>query len=98
MVPFVLVTGILVVASCGRAEKCLRCQGWGAPAAQDPNHQFLIPKFGHPGLASCVRDEVLQPLHPDYRWCFWLGVGVSVVPRHVWISLVKLLEFLQTAY
>jgi len=27
-----------------------------------------------------------------------LGVGKSVVPRRVWISLVKLPEFLQTTY
>ena len=76
MVPFVLVTGIWVVASCGRNEECPRCRGRSAPAALDLNHRFLIPKVGQPVLAS------------------WLDVGESVVPRRVWISLVKLPEFL----
>jgi len=70
MVPFVLVTGIWVVASCGRAEECPRCRGWGAPAALDPNRWFLIPKVGQPGHRRCACDEVLQPLHPYYRSCF----------------------------
>jgi len=54
MVPFVLVTGIRVVASYGRAEECLRCRRRGAPAALDPKHWFLIPKVCQPGLSSCV--------------------------------------------
>ena len=52
MVPFVLVTGIRVVASCGRTEECPRCWGRRAPAALDPNHRFLIPKVGQPGVSS----------------------------------------------
>jgi len=31
-------------------------------------------------------------------WTSCLGIGEPVVPRRVWISLVKLPEFLQTAY
>jgi len=99
MVPFVLVTGIRVVASCGRAEECLRCRGQGAPAALDPNHRFLIPKVGQPGLASCMRDEVPPFLILTTASCFFgLGVSESVVPRRIWIPLVELPEFLQTAY
>ena len=70
MVPFVLVTRIQVVASCGRAKECPHFRGRGAPVALDLNHWFLIPKVGQPGLALCVRDEVLQPLHPYYHSCF----------------------------
>ena len=47
MVPFVLVvTGIWVEASCGRAEECPHCRGRGVPAALGSIRQFLIPKVG----------------------------------------------------
>jgi len=99
MVPFVLVTGIWVVASCGRAEECPHCRGRAAPAALDPNHLFLLPKVGQPGLASRVRDEVPPFLILTTASCFFgLGVSESVVPWGIWILLVELPEFLQTAY
>ena len=50
MVPFVLVTGIRVVASCGCTEECPHWRGQGAHMALDPNRRFLIPKVGQPGV------------------------------------------------
>jgi len=91
MVPFVLVTGIRVVASCGRTEECPRCWGRRAPAALDPNQWFLIPKVGQPGVSSYVQDEVLSFfILTTASW--FLGVSEAVVPWHVRIALVKLLE------
>jgi len=91
MVPFVLVTGIWVVVSCGHAEEYLRCRGRGAPAALDPNHQFLIPKVGQPGLPSYVHDDVLSFLILTTAPWF-LGISEAVVPWRVQIALVKLPE------
>jgi len=37
-------------------------------------------------------------LRRAFLWTSRLGIGESVVPRRVWILLVKFPEFLQTAY
>jgi len=98
MVLFVLVTGIRVVASCGRAEECPHCRGWGAPAALDPNHRFLIPKVGQLGLVRVCGMKSSNPFIPTTARAFRLEVGESLVPQRIWVSSVKLLEFLQAAY
>ena len=62
MVPFMPVTGIRVVASCGHAKDCPRWWGRGAPAALDPNRQFLIPKVGQPGVIGVREMKSSNPL------------------------------------
>jgi len=45
--------------------------------------------------------EVLHPFNPllpGPQWNWFLALGEPVVPWHVWISSMKLLEFLQAAY
>ena len=98
MVPFMLITRIWVVVSCGRAEECPRGRGRGTPAALDPNHRFLIRKVGQLGLVHVCRIKSSNPFIPTTARAFWLGVSKSVVPRCIWVLSVKLLEFLQTAY
>ena len=61
MVPFVLVTGIRVVASCGCAEECPCRRGRGAPTALDPNCWFLIPKVGQPGVIGVREMKLSNP-------------------------------------
>jgi len=65
MVPFVPVTGIQVVASCGHTKDCLRWRGLGAPAPLDPNRQFLIPKVGQPGVIGVREMKSSNPLIPS---------------------------------
>jgi len=61
MVPFVLVTGIWVEASCGRAKECPCCRGWGAPTALGSSRQFLIPKVCHPGVFGVLPKLIPLP-------------------------------------
>ena len=64
MVLFVLVTGIRVVASCGRPEECPHWRGQGAPVALDPNRRFLIPKVGQPGVIGVRKMKSSNPFIP----------------------------------
>jgi len=64
MVPFVLVTGIRVVASCGRTEECPRWRGRGAHMALDLNRQFLIPKVGQLGVIGVREMKSSNPSIP----------------------------------
>jgi len=64
MVPFVLVTGIRVASSCGRAEECLHCRGRGVPMALGTNRRFLIPKVGQPGVIGGCEMKSSSPFIP----------------------------------
>ena len=64
MVPFVLVRGIQVVASCGHAEECPCWWGWGAHVALDPNRRFLIPKVGQPSVIGMREMKSSNPSIP----------------------------------
>ena len=67
IVSFVLVTGIWVEASCGRAEECPRCGGQGAPTALGSSRWFLIPKVGRLGVFVVLLMLVSLPV----KWVFF---------------------------
>jgi len=67
-----------------------------------PGRQLLVVAR-EAGLFVNLDAWVLKSSVPSAHYCQVLGgtglaLGEPVVPRRVWISLVKLPEFLQTAY
>ena len=105
MVPFVLVTRIRVGASWGVPRSVCTVGGGVHPRPWIRTAGCLFRKLVN--RVVVVREMKSSSLFiPTTTHAFSgpfyghpvLSIGESVVPRRVWVSLVELPEFLQTAY